>query len=186
VDDLLQETLIKTYENLGSLKDKSSIKSWLFQIANHSIIDFYRKEGRSRDLKADDLWYTVDAEEIQLELSQCIEPFINALPARSAQLLTAIDLEGKSQKDYALEQNISYSTLKSQVQKGRSELRNLWVANCYFTNDIRELVVAAFCKQWQTSANCLERPNPNLNFPTHQDRTTIGGNCSLPSTTRLQ
>jgi len=41
VDDLLQEILIKTYSNLSTVKDQTSIKAWLFQIANHTIIDFY-------------------------------------------------------------------------------------------------------------------------------------------------
>ena len=40
VDDLLQEILIKTYQNLDKVQDVSSVKSWLFQLANHTIIDF--------------------------------------------------------------------------------------------------------------------------------------------------
>ena len=40
VEDLLQEILIKTYSNLHTVKEQASIKAWLFQIANHVIIDF--------------------------------------------------------------------------------------------------------------------------------------------------
>ncbi|MCJ8272648.1 MAG: RNA polymerase sigma factor SigZ, partial [Psychrosphaera sp.] len=49
VEDLLQEILIKTHQNLGQLKDSKKVKSWLFQIANHTIIDFYRKRGNAQD-----------------------------------------------------------------------------------------------------------------------------------------
>ncbi len=60
VDDLKQEILLKTYQNLGDIRDVSSVKSWLFQIANNAIIDFYRKRARNQrdnDLVADDLWF---------------------------------------------------------------------------------------------------------------------------------
>ena len=61
VDDLLQEILIKTYQNLDKIQDTSSVKSWLFQLANHTIIDFYRKHARQQrdsQIDAEDLWFT--------------------------------------------------------------------------------------------------------------------------------
>ncbi|MEM9091559.1 MAG: sigma factor-like helix-turn-helix DNA-binding protein, partial [Cyanobacteria bacterium P01_F01_bin.53] len=69
------------------------------------------------------------------ELSNCIEPFIKALPKKSALLLEEIDLKGKSQKEYAQSQGISYSTLKSRVQKSRAELRELFEECCVFSKD---------------------------------------------------
>ena len=38
-------------------------------------------------------------------------------------MLTAIDLQGMSQRDYAEQHGLNYSTLKSRVQKGRNDLR---------------------------------------------------------------
>ena len=79
VDDLLQEILIKTYKNLDSVKSESSLKSWLFQIANRTLIDFYRK---NRSLEPLDPDYSQNHDQqvnIKQELSQCVEPFIKAL-----------------------------------------------------------------------------------------------------------
>lgn len=135
VDDLLQEVLIKTYQNLHSVEDEASVRAWLFSVANNTIIDFYRKRARTRDVSADDLWYSEDDVSIEEELSHCVEPFIKALPDESARLLRAIDLEGQSQKDIAERLGISYSTLKSRVQKGRTELRGLFDKCCRFTLD---------------------------------------------------
>jgi len=104
-------------------------------VANNAIIDFYRKRARARDIDASDLWYSVDDASIEEELSQCVEPFIKALPEDTAQLITAIDLEGQSQKEYAAEHGISYSTLKSRVQKGRTQLRALFDNCCQFKLD---------------------------------------------------
>lgn len=135
VDDLLQDILIKSYQRIGDLKKESSIKSWLFQIANHTIIDFYRKQGRINGVKEEDLWYEQDVKTVQNELSHCIEPFIQALPAEQAELLKLIDLEGYSQKAYAEEKGIAYSTLKSRVHQGRKALRGLFDDCCQYELD---------------------------------------------------
>ena len=135
VDDLLQDILIKTYNNLHTIQSESSIKPWLFQIANRAIIDFYRERSKGRSLDAEDLWYEKENENIREPLSQCVEPFIKALPAESAELLTAIDLLGESQKACAEQLGISYSTLKSRVQKSRAQLKTLFEECCHFSMD---------------------------------------------------
>ena len=135
VEDLLQDILVKTYANLESLTSEESIKPWIFQIANNTIIDFYRKKGKQNDITPKDLWYSQDAVDIKMELSECLLPFIQALPQESANLLIAIELGDISQKAYAEEQGISYSTLKSRVQKGRKELRGLFDDCCHFSLD---------------------------------------------------
>ncbi|WP_045479510.1 RNA polymerase sigma factor SigZ [Vibrio owensii] len=138
VDDLKQEILLKTYQNLADIRDVSSVKSWLFQIANNAIIDFYRKRARNQrdnDLVADDLWFEEQESNLKQELSKCIAPFVQALPDEQSQLLSSIELEGISQKKLAEEQGISYSTLKSRVQRGRVELKKLFEECCSFSFD---------------------------------------------------
>ena len=135
VDDLLQEILIKTFNGFHTVKSEDSIKAWLYKIANNSIIDFYRKQAKARELTAEQLWYVEDDEDIKQSLAECIVPFIEALPSDTAELLTAIDINGQSQKSYAEALGISYSTLKSRVQKGRMELRAVFEKCCYFSLD---------------------------------------------------
>ena len=136
VEDLLQDILIKTHSNINSLKEKDSIKPWLFQIANRTVIDFYRKNSRlNNDLNTEDLWYGDNEHDVKTELSHCITPFIKALPDNMAELMSAIEIEGKSQKIYAEELGVSYSTLKSRVQKARKELRLLFDECCHYRLD---------------------------------------------------
>ena len=137
VDDLLQDILIKTHNNLHTLKDAKNAKAWLFQIANRTIIDFYRQSSTPKQLSADDLWYNQSDDGIRADLERCIEPFMKALPDGSAKLLIAVDLEGKAQKELAEEMDISYSTLKSRVQKSRLQLLKLFEDCCHFTFDCR-------------------------------------------------
>jgi len=135
VDDLLQEVLIKTHEKIGTLKSQDKLKPWLFQLANNTIIDFYRKRRSNEKIEEDDLWNGHNEEAMQQKLSDCILPFINALPSSTARLLQAIDIEGRSQKSYAAETGISYSTLKSRVQRGRTQLRGLFEDCCHLELD---------------------------------------------------
>ncbi|WP_373944438.1 RNA polymerase sigma factor SigZ [Vibrio chagasii] len=159
VEDLLQEILIKTFQNLHKVQDASSVKSWLFQLANNTIIDFYRKNARQqRDSKidADDLWFAdLDHnEEFKQKLSLCIEPFIQALPEQSASLLLAVDIKGQSQKALAEEQNVSYSTIKSRVQKSRGDLKNLFEQCCNLSLDKQGNVIDCDLKPESSCGNC--------------------------------
>ncbi|MGI9877625.1 RNA polymerase sigma factor SigZ [Vibrio chagasii] len=159
VEDLLQEILIKTFQNLHKVQDASSVKSWLFQLANNTIIDFYRKNARQqRDSKidADDLWFAdLDHnEEFKQKLSLCIEPFIQALPEQSASLLLAVDIKGQSQKALAEEQNVSYSTIKSRVQKSRGDLKNLFEQCCNLSLDKQGNVIDCELKPESGCGNC--------------------------------
>ena len=134
-NDLLQEILIKVYQNLDTLHSDSSLKAWIFQIANRTIIDYYRK-NRQSDLE---LLYEVASEQEEIDakktLAQCVEPFIRELPEKSQKLLLTIDLAGQSQKQYAEENQLNYSTLKSQLQRGRAELKSLFEDCCKFMYD---------------------------------------------------
>lgn len=135
VDDLLQEILIKTYHNLGEVKEAKKIKSWLFQVANNSIIDFYRKKAKGKDLTQDELWYTEGGMTVHQQLSTCILPFIQALPDDEADMLTSIDIHGQSQKEYAEKNGMKYSTLKSRVQKSRDKMNMLFRECCELSTD---------------------------------------------------
>ncbi|MDK9738917.1 RNA polymerase sigma factor SigZ [Vibrio sp. D404a] len=159
VDDLLQEILLKTYQNLDTVQDADSIKAWLFQLANRTIIDFYRK--RARDLRdsnidAEELWFAeLDQNtEFKQQLAQCIEPFIQALPEKNASLLLAVDIKGQSQKALALSQNKSYSTIKSQVQKSREELKKLFEECCHLSLDKHGSVIDCDRKPDSSCGSC--------------------------------
>ncbi|MGL6314025.1 RNA polymerase sigma factor SigZ [Vibrio sp. WXL103] len=135
VDDLLQEILLKTHLNFPSLQDSKKLKSWLFQIANHTIIDFYRKRAREKDMSVGELWHETPTESEINELAACIEPFIDQLDQDQAQLLKAVEIQGISQKVYAEQHGIKYSTLKSRVQKSRQNLLAIFNQCCEFSLD---------------------------------------------------
>ncbi|GLP97639.1 RNA polymerase sigma factor SigZ [Paraferrimonas sedimenticola] len=135
VEDLLQDILLKSYQKLPELSSGAKLKPWLYQIANHSIVDYYRRKGRDVLDDSETLWYQDNQQSLMDSLSECISPFVQSLPDGGAELLTQIDLQGTPQKRYAEEHQLPYSTLKSRVHKSRQQLRALFDACCDFELD---------------------------------------------------
>ncbi|WP_095498256.1 RNA polymerase sigma factor SigZ [Paraferrimonas haliotis] len=136
-DDLLQDILLKSYDKLSSLEDITRLKPWLFQIANHTLVDYYRRQKNLHHTDDVELIAQLDEPSITHELSRCIGTFLKGLPEESAQLLQAIDIEGVSQKAYAQQHGIPYSTLKSRVQTSRQQLKRLYERCCQYDLDSR-------------------------------------------------
>jgi len=141
-EDLLQDILIKTHANLHTVKEDSSVKSWLMQVANRAIIDFYRKGKRkNEELSEEGVWWDEHEVEREQGLAECLRPLLDALPEESAQLLEAVDIEGKSQKEIAESLGVSYSTVKSRVQRARRDLRGIINRCCHISIDSRGKVI---------------------------------------------
>ncbi|RDE25018.1 RNA polymerase sigma factor SigZ [Motiliproteus coralliicola] len=146
VDDLLQEVLIKTHQQIAGLRGADRLKPWLYTLTRNVVIDFYRRRGRQNAWLADEpqageqrsegLWF--DNEPVALQqLGDCVKPFIDGLDAEAAALLRAVDIDGRSQKALAEELGVSYSTLKSRVQRARLQLRQLFEGCCAMELDHR-------------------------------------------------
>lgn len=63
------------------------------------------------------------------------------LDKENAELIASVDIRGQSQKDYAREHGVSYSTSKSRVQKSGHQLRELFEDCCYLTLDHRGNII---------------------------------------------
>ena len=143
-DDVLQEVLIKTHLNLASVKNEASIQSWLLQVANRAVMDFYRRGNRPETTDIDEnLAQPVEETEKDWKTAfvDCVEPFVAALNVGEAELIRAIDLNGVPQKDYARTQGIKYSTLKSRVAKARANLKRQFDDCCNLTLNQRGVTV---------------------------------------------
>ena len=46
VEDLSQEVFVRMQRGLGGLKKERRLVSWIYQIARHAIIDYYRARDR--------------------------------------------------------------------------------------------------------------------------------------------
>jgi RNA polymerase sigma-70 factor (ECF subfamily) len=64
--DLTQDTFIKAFNGLSSFQGSSSVKTWLYTIAHHTFINWYRKESKYR--------YEYLPDSVELEQSLYVNP----------------------------------------------------------------------------------------------------------------
>lgn len=151
-DDLLQEVFVRVIRHLNTLRATERPEAWLFQIARNALRDSLRARQR-RDGRTDTLEIDVpdDADAASLrasevELAPCLTSMIDRLsePYRSAIQLTSI--RGLTQADAAREAGVSVSGMKSRVQRGREQLRQMLVRCCEIQIDVRGGVADFYLK----------------------------------------
>jgi len=171
VEDLSQEVFVRMQRGLGGLKKESRLVSWIYQIARHAIIDYYRARNRQPERPvglASDLEtfhpasLPVESSEgsgqLRTELAGCLRPMIERLSEDYRQAVTLVDLEGLAQHEAAARLGLSVSGMKSRVQRGRRQLREMLEACCVIALDRRRGVVDYDLRDRQDNS-CRSRPD---------------------------
>jgi len=142
-DDLLQDVFLRVIRHVGSLRSADRPEAWLFQIARNALRDSLRtrlrRDGRTDALESDPPAEPDAAAEraAEAELAPCLTAMVGRLrePYRTAITLTS--LQGVTQADAARQAGISISGMKSRVQRGRDQLRQMLVTCCAIAVDVR-------------------------------------------------
>lgn len=111
VQDILQTVFLRLHQNLGSLNRADRLTSWLFQVTRHAIADYYRMAERQREiptdfrlepetdlgspysgLSTDPLDADVHRAKVINELSSCLRPLTQHLPAHYHEAITLVEL----------------------------------------------------------------------------------------------
>lgn len=126
-DDLVQETLVKAWHKLGSFKERTNLKAWLFTILRNTYFSQYRK-GR-RELPDNDGEYSArlsvqPQQQIHVDL-QDMSTALNKLPDDQREALLLVAAEGFSYEEAAEISKCAVGTIKSRVSRGRVRLAEL-------------------------------------------------------------
>jgi RNA polymerase sigma-70 factor (ECF subfamily) len=141
VDDVVQDVLVRMHRGLPNLRDDERFSSWMFQVARSAIADVGRKH-KSELVDGDALDEhpapVADTDrDAATALAGCISLFVAALPSPYREAVTLVELEGKTAKEAAEMVGISVSGMKSRVQRGRAQLRELFERCCEIAVDSR-------------------------------------------------
>lgn len=135
-DDIMQELYIKIHDNIGTLKDSVKIKSWIYKIAVNLITDHFRLKERERsNYFRPELEQVKESRKLMDIAVMDMIKFMDNLPEDYCEALCLTEIEGLSQKEYALKKGISYSAAKSRVQRARAMLRDLLMQCCHYSFD---------------------------------------------------
>lgn len=137
--ELLQESYLSAYKNLGSFKGESSFSTWVYRIAtNHALMHFRKKKPETsfeelpipshEELKKRTIndW-DLDPGEMahKNEVKRLLDEAIMKLPPPYRAVVALRDIEGLSTEETALSLGINPGAVKTRLHRARIFLREL-------------------------------------------------------------
>ena len=140
-DDLLHEVFVKFAAKFDRLSHQDNLCGYLHRITDNAIVDHFRRENRFFLTDDENAFenlgvQTPPAENVDYKLADCcLKSFINNLSPKYREALILTELEGNSQKETAEKLGLSYSGLKSRVQRAREMLKKSILDCCDYEFD---------------------------------------------------
>lgn len=145
-NDILQDVLMKVYKFCISKSGVRNIRSWLFQIAQNTITDHYRKQSKFTDL---DNLIEIENEDHNIAFSEAtnyILPMLDFLPKEYAVALKLADIDNMKQADIAQKLNLGLPATKSRIQRARKLLKAEFITCCHFETDTQGNLISFVIK----------------------------------------
>ena len=115
-DDLVQETFIKVYQNLGKFEGKSGLYTWIYRISVNETLSYLRRSKRDKviELKNEELYVigsddVPDGDQIQKLLKKAVE----GLPDRQRMVFNMRYFEEMKYDDMSQILDLSVGALKA-------------------------------------------------------------------------
>lgn len=141
-DDVVQEALLRIHRGLTSVRSPGALVGWLYQVTRNTLADHLRAARTGDEVKDDEPALPAEPDDTAFgRLALCVRPFVAMLPEPYREAVELVELRGLSQVDAAAELGIPVSTMKSRVQRGRAQLRELLEKCCAIDLDARGHVV---------------------------------------------
>jgi RNA polymerase sigma-70 factor (ECF subfamily) len=148
VDDLVQAVMVRLLKGLGTLRDSERLHPWIYRTARNVIIDHYRAVASQRELPVvadgpcddEDSSQRIAEEDEGValqELAACLAPMLRQLDPPYQEAVTLTELRGVTQAEAAKRAGISFSGMKSRVQRARKHLRTVLEECCRIQLDRR-------------------------------------------------
>lgn len=120
-NDLSHEVLMKVYNSCCSSISIKNVRSWMFQIAHNTTIDYLKKQNKFTHTVPEK--YDNDDYDVYQEANEIVKPLMQLLPEKYAIPLQLSDIEELKQKEVAQKLNLSLTATKSRIQRARSLLK---------------------------------------------------------------
>src|SRR4030067_2904606 len=135
-EDLVQETCLKAFENLDSLRSHGKAKAWFLKILTNTFIIRYRKGKLSPegvDVEPDFLepifyksgqYFDLERDLFSRVMDDEVKDALDSLPIEFRMVILLVDIEELSYREVEDILKISPGTLASRLYRGRRLLRD--------------------------------------------------------------
>ena len=135
VDDSIQKTFLKAYEEYDTLKDAPYIEAWLFKVSRYRLMKAMktsrRRQRRNVPLEDEEamtereLITAIDALPDRIGSRETLERILDALNEREKGLVQAHFVDGVSCEELAERQNTTIGAIRTALARLRKKARRL-------------------------------------------------------------
>jgi RNA polymerase sigma-70 factor (ECF subfamily) len=165
-DDVVGDILLRLVRHRAGLQAASNPLAWMYTVAANALADHHRRrDAEHRALvragtEQAIIEASADGEDdaATSELTACMRPLLQGLPAHYGEALLLTEVEGLSQSEAAKRLGLSFSGMKSRVQRARSKLKDALLRCCAVELDRRGRVLGyAPAPEGNGSCGCSTR-----------------------------
>lgn len=99
-EDILQEVLLAIHLKRQTWRRDAPVRPWLYAVARYKVVDAFRRRGASMTLPIEDFAEELPEENVAAPLSgRDAEVMLGMIDARSARLVRAVALDGKTAEE---------------------------------------------------------------------------------------
>jgi RNA polymerase sigma factor (sigma-70 family) len=139
-EDATQEAFLSAWKNIRRFRG-GSFKAWVMQITANACRDELRRNKRHPVVPLESLPYdppAVSAESpedyaVRMETSECVQRGLATLSRDKRMAVVLCDIQGLSYEEVARAMGCSLGTVKSRINRGRSQLRDYLVKTEHIT-----------------------------------------------------
>jgi RNA polymerase sigma-70 factor (ECF subfamily) len=117
----MQETFVKAFDGLGSLRDRERVRPWLLQIARRVCIDHHRRKTPAGSLPED---VPARSESHDPRIDR-LHAALGKLPAEYRETISLYYLDGRDCAGVAATLGISPGAVRTRLLRGRIMLYDL-------------------------------------------------------------
>ncbi len=131
IEDLVQETLIAVHTRRGSYDRDRAFTPWLFSIARHKLVDYFRRTVRHQPIDGLEDILVSEGFEQSSNAAMDVDRLLQTLPNKQALAIRETKINGLSVAEVAARAGLSASDVKVSVHRGLKSIgRSLATAEC--------------------------------------------------------
>ncbi len=129
-EDMMQETFVSVWKNIGSYREEAKFSTWLFQIASNHCLMQKRKDSRRPQVSLDATVHPDFSSDPSIvyetnDLKQKLDSALAKLPEMYRIIYVLKDIEGFRSQEIADMLGLSLANVKARVLRARQKLQTI-------------------------------------------------------------
>lgn len=134
IEDLVQDALIKAYENIQSFKTSMRFSPWMYRIAHNTFVNALKKQSKYGVSVFDPdvilpflpAKETADQDTLDAELKKEIDALLESLPAKYREVIVLHYIEELSYKEISEVLKIPTTTVGVRIMRAKKQLQKMY------------------------------------------------------------